>query len=104
MAVIRIKDFIGSSSFAGNRISGAKIRDLIIEEIKRSDNGVTLDFALIDMITQSFGDEILGILTRMEGVDYIKKNIRLVNHSDDIKDILNYVVKYSRKHHNGEVA
>lgn len=104
MAVIRIKDFIENSNFGGSRISGAKIRDLIIDDIKRSDNGVTLDFALIEMITQSFGDEILGILTRMKGIDYIKKNIRLVNHSDEIKDILNYVVKYSNKYHNGEVA
>ncbi len=104
MAVIRIKDFIGNSSFAGSRISGEKIRDLIVKEIEKSEDGVTLDFALIEMITQSFGDEILGILTRMEGIDYIRKNIRLVNNTNDIKDILNYVVKYSNKHHNGEVA
>ena len=104
MGVIRIKDFIENSNFAGSRISGEKIRNIIVEDIKRSDDGVTLDFALIEMITQSFGDEILGILTRMEGIDYIRRNIRLVNHSDDIKDILNYVVKYSNKYHNGEVA
>ena len=104
MAVIRIKDFIGNSSFAGSRISGEKIRNLIVKEIEKSEDGVTLDFALIEMITQSFGDEILGILTRMEGIDYIRKNIRLVNNTDDIKDILNYVIKYSKKYHNGEVA
>lgn len=104
MAVIRIKDFIGNSSFAGSRISGEKIRNLIAEEIKNSNDGVTLDFALVEMITQSFGDEVVGILTRVEGVDYIKNNIRLVNYSDDIKDILNYVVKYSKKHHKEEVA
>ena len=104
MAVIRIKDFIKNSNFAGSRISGEKIRYAIMEEIRKSDNGVTLDFALIEMITQSFGDEILGILTRMEGIEYIKKNIRLVNDSNEIKDILNYVVKYSKKYHTKDVA
>lgn len=105
MAVIRIKEFIGNSNFAGSRVSGEKIRDLIIEEIEKSDNnGVTLDFALVEMITQSFGDEILGILTRIKGIDYIRNNIRLVNETSDIKNILNYVVKYSSKHYSGEVA
>lgn len=103
MAVIRIKDFIGNSDFAGSRKNGEKIREAIVEKVKK-DNGVTLDFIHIKMITQSFGDEVLGILTRTHGVEYIKNNIRLHNDNDEIKDILNYVVKYSKKYYSEEVA
>lgn len=103
MAVVRISDFIEDSDFAGSRKSGEKVREDI--EFKLQDGtGITLDFAQINMITQSFGDEILGILTRMKGVEFIKENIRLVNYNDDIKNILNYVVKYSNKFHKEEVA
>lgn len=103
MAVVRIQDFLDDGNFAGSRESGLKVR-IDIERKLVGQNGITLDFAGVDMITQSFGDEILGILTRNKGIDFIKENIRLVNHNDNIKEILNYVVKYSQKYFNGEVA
>jgi len=103
MAVVRIVDFIENSDFAGSRKSGEQIREDI--EVKlQDDTGVTLDFAQINMITQSFGDEIVGILTRINGIEFIKKNIRLVNYNDDIKSILNYVIKYSNKIYKKDVA
>jgi len=101
MAVIRIQNFI-ESDFAGSRQSGEKIRKEI--EKKLSKDGVTLDFGGINMITQSFGDEIIGIMTRINGVDFIKNNIRLVNYNDDIKNVLNYVVGYSKKYFKEDVA
>ena len=104
MSVIRIKDFIKNSNFAGSRKKGEKIREKIVQDIQSSEDGVTLDFVQIKMITQSFGDEILGILTRANGIGYIKNNIRLVNENKDIKDILNYVIQYSKKYHNEKVA
>jgi len=103
MAVVRIRDFIENSDFAGSRKSGEKVREDIEIKLKEG-RGITLDFSQINMITQSFGDEIIGILTRIKGIDFIKNNIRLVNSNDDIKAILNYVVKYSKKHFNGEAA
>ena len=104
MSVIRIKDFIENSDFAGSRLSGEKIREQIVQDIESKKDGVTLDFAQIKMITQSFGDELLGILTRGYGIEYIKKNIRLVNETDEIKNILNYVIRYSKKYYSDEVA
>ena len=104
MSVIRIKDFIENSDFAGSRQSGEKIREEIVKATDMKDDGVTLDFAQVKMITQSFGDEVLGILTRAYGIEYIKKNIRLVNESKEIKNILNYVIRYSKQYHNTEVA
>jgi len=103
MAVVRIVDFIENSDFAGSRKSGEQVREDI--EVKLKDGtGITLDFSKINMITQSFGDEIVGILTRIHGIEFIKTNIRIVNYNDEIKNILNYVVKYSNKFHKEEVA
>jgi len=104
MSVIRIKDFL-KSDFSGSRKTGEKVRESIEKKLyDLKESGVTLDFVNVSMVTQSFGDEIIGIMTRMKGVEFIKKNIRLVNHNDDIKDILNYVVRYSKKHFNEDVA
>jgi len=103
MAVVRIKDFIKNSDFAGSRKSGEHVREDIEKKLEEN-TGITLDFFQINMITQSFGDEIVGILTRIKGTEFIKENIRLVNYNDEIKDILNYVVKYSNKFHKEEVA
>lgn len=103
MAVVRVIDFLKDTDFAGSRESGEKVRQDIQLKLKEA-NGITLDFACVNMITQSFGDEILGILTRINGIEFIKNNIRLVNHNDEIKNILNYVVKYSKKFHDEEVA
>ncbi len=103
MAVVRIKDFVQNSDFAGSRQNGAKVRNEILEKLKE-DNGITLDFIDINLITQSFGDEVLGILTRMHGIEFIKKNIRIHNENDEIKSVLNYVVKYSQKYFKEEAA
>ncbi len=103
MAVIHIKDFIENSDFAGSRQNGEKVRQVILNKLKQN-NGVTLDFVGVNLITQSFGDEVLGILTRLHGVEFIKKNIRLHNANDEIKSVLNYVVKYSKKHYKKEAA
>jgi len=103
MAVVRIKDFIENSDFAGSRQNGAKVREEILEKLNESE-GVTLDFISVNLITQSFGDEVLGILTRMEGIEFIKQNIRVHNADDEIKSVLNYVVKYSQKYFKEEAA
>ncbi len=103
MAVVRIKDFVQNSDFAGSRQNGAKVRNEILKKLKE-DNGITLDFIDIHLITQSFGDEVLGILTRMHGIEFIKENIRIHNENDEIKSVLNYVVKYSQKFFKEEAA
>ncbi|HHB95027.1 MAG TPA: DUF4325 domain-containing protein [Campylobacterales bacterium] len=103
MSVVRIKDFL-ESDFAGSRKVGEIVREDIQNKLSKRNNGVTLDFVGVNMITQSFGDEIIGIMTRVHGIAFIKHNIRLVNHNNDIKDILNYVVRYSKKHFNEDVA
>ena len=101
MSVIRIKDFI-NTDFAGTRVVGEKIR-LEIEKSLPLGGGVTLDFVLLDMITQSFADEIIGIFVRVNGAKFVGENIRLVNANKEIIDTINFVIKYSSRKHK-EVA
>ena len=103
VAVIHIKMFTQDNDFGGSRENGERVREEIIEKLKEK-NGITLDFTGISLITQSFADEIIGILTRMYGIEFIKKNIRINNANSEIKSMLNYVVKYSKKHFSGEAA
>ena len=96
--MIRIKDMFPSVSFLGTRPSGEKIRE-IMERVFEEDNAVTLDFSGIEGITQSFGDEIIGIFTRYYGRDFIKKNVKAINYNGEIREVLNWVVDYSNKWH-----
>jgi len=58
---------------------------------------IILDFEGIDLITQGFGDEIVGVFTREFGVDFIKRHFKLVNACEFVRGTLNWCVSYSKK-------
>jgi len=93
---ISLKSMFDNISFVGMRLSGEKVRQKIDETIANGKKAV-IDFAGIDGITQGFGDEIIGIYVRTFGTDYIKKNIQAINYNEEIKTILNWVVRYSNE-------
>lgn len=93
--IIKVFD-IAKEDFVGSRYAGEKIRELIDYAINNN-RKVVLDFDNINWISQSFGDEIIGIYVRAFGVDYIKSNIKLVNANDKIRAMLNTVISYSKK-------
>jgi len=96
MSVISIKTEIGDTDFAGSRGSGEKIRDKMKPILDRKET-LTLDFTGIEGITQSFGDEIVGVFVRAFGIDYIKDKLRLNNANKSIKSVLNLVISYSKE-------
>jgi len=95
--VINIKNETGGFSFVGSRGSGETVRELMKKELDKKDGVVTLDFAGIEQVTQSFIDEFFGIFVRSFGVEYIRGRVRLVNETQGTKDTINYVIKYSKK-------
>ena len=95
--VINVKNVTGGFEFVGSRGSGEIIRELMKKELDKESGRVTLDFSGIEQVTQSFIDEFFGIFVRAFGVEYIKGRVFLVNEVQSIKDIINYVVKYSKK-------
>jgi sugar-specific transcriptional regulator TrmB len=97
MSVINIKNEIGGFDYAGSRGSGEPIREKIKQQIDAGHH-VTLEFLGIEGISHSFADEIVGIIVRAYGVEFIKKgNLRLNNANEDIKSLLNLVIKESKK-------
>jgi hypothetical protein len=91
------KDFsLSKPAFVGSRAAGEVVRALMEQAFVKGEK-VTLDFEGIEGITQSFGDEIIGIFTRLKGKDFIKENVLLKNANNNIRIILNIVTKYSSK-------
>ncbi len=93
---IVLKELFPNIDHLGLRMMGLKVRNIIDEKLETCDK-VFLDFSGISIITQGFGDEIVGGYTRYMGLDFVKNRIGILNASPQIKDVLNAVVSYSKK-------
>ena len=94
--VIKIRDIAGAG-FVGSRYTGEILRDRIDKIIEKGEIAV-LDFEGITGITQSFGDEILGIYIRAFGTDFVKKHLKFINLHPNVRQILKWVFVYSRRY------
>jgi len=103
--VIRLKDLFPELDSLTGRDTGFEVRqkmqDLLgvlpDDSLIENDIVVVLDFEGIEIITQGFGDEIVGVLTRLYGVDFIKRHFKLINATEFIRGTLNWVISYSKK-------
>lgn len=94
--VINIKNEIGGFDYAGSRDSGVNIREALKKNLEEGIS-VTLDFTGMSGISHSFADEIVGIVVRAYGVNFIKDKLMLHNDNTEIKSLLNLVIRESRK-------
>jgi uncharacterized protein DUF4325 len=94
--VINVKQESGGFERIGSRGAGEKIREKMKPVLDEKGN-ITLDFAGVEQVTQSFIDEFFGIFIRAFGIEYIRGKVRLVNASQGIKDTINFVIKYSKE-------
>jgi hypothetical protein len=94
--VINIKNEIGGFEVVGSRSAGEIIRNIMKKELDKG-NKITLDFIGIEQVTQSFIDEVFGILIRAFGIEFIRGKVFLVNETQGIKDTINFVIKYSKE-------
>lgn len=94
--VINVKNETGGFDFVGSRGAGEIIRRKMKPVLDKKEE-VTLDFAGIDQVTQSFIDEFFGIFIRAFGIEYIRGKVKLVNATQGIKDTINFVIKYSKE-------
>jgi hypothetical protein len=80
------------------RESGLEVRLKIEEELeKNKDAIIVLDFDGLELITQGFADEIIGVLIRRRGIEFVRKQIKAVNACEFVRGTLNWVVSYSKK-------
>jgi len=95
--VIRLWDLF-ECDFLGLRVEGEVVREKMEEIVMKKGKVVVLDFEGVRGITQSFGDEIVGIFTRAFGKEWIKRNVRVINANENVRSILNLSVKLALKH------
>jgi len=103
--VIKLSDMFPSLDSLTDRFAGFKVRqkmqDLLgmlpDDSLIENDTIVVLDFEGITLITQGFGDELVGVFTRMFGVDFVKRHIKVVNANEFNRGTLNWVISYSKK-------
>lgn len=94
--VINIKNETGGFDFIGSRGAGEIIREKM-KPVLDAQEELTLDFAGVDQVTQSFIDEFFGIFIRAFGIGFIRGKVKLVNANQGIKDTINFVIKYSKE-------
>ena len=95
-AVIKLKELFPELDSLTARETGVIVRKMM-EEILEKNVKIILDFEGIELITQGFGDEIVGVFVSKNGVDFIKQNIKLINAKNFIRGTLNWVISYSKK-------
>jgi len=103
--VIKLSEMFPCLSSLTGRDSGFRVR-LRMENLLgvqfdgtliENDVVVVLDFEGIELITQGFGDELVGVPTRYFGVDFVKRHIKVVNACEFVRGTLNWCVSYSKK-------
>jgi len=103
--VIKLSEmFPGLSSLTG-RETGFRVRQKMENllgvqfdgTLMENDVIVVLDFEGIELITQGFGDELVGVFVRAFGVDFVRRHIRVININEFNRGTLNWCVSYSKK-------
>lgn len=78
------------TSFLGSRFRARELREELEQLVARTDE-VVLDFSGMKSATQSFVDELVGVMVLKHGPDIINRLV-FKGCSDDIKEILSFVV------------
>jgi hypothetical protein len=95
--VIKLKELFPDCNSLTLRETGFEVREIMNEILSKDNRKVVLDFDGIEIITQGFGDEIVGVFVRKNGLDFVKNKIKVVNANNFIRGTLNWVVSYSKK-------
>ena len=95
MKTIKILDFFPNTTSLGTRIEGEIIRkqiEKILEDNK--ENKIFVDFSGLNIISHAFADEIFGTLIEKYGWKFVKNNIKPINITPAIKEILKTTVSF----------
>lgn len=95
---LKLKDFFPNNDFLSSREKGLVLRNEMLSKLDNAEK-INLDFSGFDVITQSFTDELIGVLVREHGADFIRNHFEVSNAGSEIRAMLNLVVSYSAKQH-----
>lgn len=72
------------NSDLASRALAAKERNLIISKISQNDEKLVLDFKNVKSLSESFADELFGILAVTKGVSFILEKFVFSNTRDQV--------------------
>lgn len=90
---IRVQKYAGS--FAGDKDAAARIRDTEVVPALRGGKSVVLDFAGVDLATQSFVHALLASIVR-ENPEALE-HIAFKNCNDSVRSLVEIVVDYAQQ-------
>ncbi len=96
MVELKIKEIFNGLDNISTREKGLILRKNL-EQLLKTEKTVVLDFEGINLITQSFADEVIGVLIRKKGLNFVKSHVKIKNASDFIKSVFKFVISYSKK-------
>jgi len=88
VTVIRMKEF---GEILGTRGLGERVRDQIVSSLHSSDARIVLDFEGVQVMTQSFGDELFRKLAAQINQEDVAR-VRARGMSEDVLAVLRYSV------------
>lgn len=89
-----MKVFSASGEFAGDKDAAASIRDEYIRPTLKSGKRVVLDFAKVDLATQSFIHALLAGVVREDPNNL--DSIDFKNCNDSVRSLVEIVVEYAQ--------
>lgn len=94
--VIFVKKVFPMFSVLSSRESGLFLRKIVERELLKNDV-VVLDLDGIEMLTHGFADELIGVIVKNQGLDFVKNRIKVRNARDGIRTHLNWVVSIRKE-------
>jgi hypothetical protein len=74
--------------YLSSRHLGRDLRDLVVAEVQRCGDQVTVCFDGVESISNSFADSFLGLLVAERGRSWVERHIRVEGlHPDDLQDL-----------------
>lgn len=101
MKKIIVKDLVGKNAISmGN---GDKLHSLLHESLSE-ENKVEVDFEGVEFYASPFFNAAIGLLLNDFSIEYIQRNMKIVNLSDLGKDLLNHVISNAIEYYRNSEA
>lgn len=78
-----METFAFRHSDLASRSLASKERNALLHKLNRHDD-VVVDLADVQSISESFADELFGVLVLEKGFDFVIKHVKVVNAADDV--------------------
>ena len=83
-----------------SRERARQLREGALSELGSGHNQITIDFEGVDLLSDSFADELLAILVRDKGEEWFRNHVRLLNLQDEMRTTILRVIQFRLESNN----